>query len=155
MTKILFVCHGNICRSTMAEFLMKYYVEKEGLSREFYIASAATSTEEIGNPVHHGTRRVLSKYGIDCSKKRAIQITSDDYEKYDLIIGMDSYNIRNMKRIFGDDRKNKISLLLDHTDRGGEVADPWYTGNFDETERDVTDGCLALISKLKKEILNK
>lgn len=155
MIKILFVCHGNICRSTMAEFLMKYYVEKEGLSREFYIASAATSTEELGNPVHHGTRHVLSKYGIDCSKKRAIQITSDDYEKYDLIIGMDSYNIRNMKRIFGGDRKNKISLLLDHTGRGGEVADPWYTGNFDETERDVTDGCLALLSRLKKEILNK
>ena len=150
MTKILFVCHGNICRSPMAEFIMKKIVSDAGESADFYIESAATSTEEIGNPVHYGTRQVLRKYNVDFSKKRAVQITPSDYKKYDFIIGMDSYNLRNMKRIFGEDSENKISLLLDHTDTPRDVADPWYTGNFDATEADVLKGCSALFEKLKK-----
>ena len=149
MTKILFVCHGNICRSPMAEFLMKKLVSDLGIADKFYIESAATSTEEIGNPVHYGTRQVLQKYNIDFSKKRAVQITPDDYEKYDYIIGMDSYNIRNMKRIFGEDRDNKISLLLDYTNTPRDVADPWYTGDFRATEEDILNGCQALLKRLK------
>ncbi len=150
MTKILFVCHGNICRSPMAEFLMKKIVKDAGFADSFYIESAATSTEEIGNPVHYGTRQVLRKYNIDCSKKRAVQITPEDYNKYDYIIGMDSYNIRNMKRIFGEDRDNKISLLLEHTEKTRDVADPWYTGDFRATEEDILEGCRGLLKKLKK-----
>ena len=134
----------------MAEFIMKKIVSDAGLSSEFYIESAATSTEEIGNPVHYGTRQVLRKYNVDFSKKRAVQITASDYKKYDLIIGMDSYNLRNMKRIFGEDTENKISLLLDHTDEPRDVADPWYTGNFEATESDVLKGCYAFFEKLKK-----
>ena len=149
MIKIMFVCHGNICRSPMAEFIMKKMVAEEGLSEQFYIASAATSTEEIGNPVHYGTRQVLKRHGIDCSMKRAVQIIPDDYNKYDYIIGMDSYNIKNMARIFGEDKQNKISLLLDHTEKGGSVADPWYTGDFNATERDVILGCRCLLDKIK------
>ena len=150
MTRILFVCHGNICRSPMAEFIMKKIVSDAGESANFYIESAATSTEEIGNPVHYGTRQVLRKYNVDFSKKRAVQITPADYKKYDLIIGMDSYNLRNMKRIFGEDTENKISLLLDYTGESRDVADPWYTGNFDATESDVLKGCYALYEKIKK-----
>ena len=149
MTKILFVCHGNICRSPMAEFIMKKMVDDMGLSKEFYIESAATSTEEIGNPVHYGTRQVLRKYNVDFSKKRAVQITRADYDRFDLIIGMDSYNLRNMTRIFGDDREGKISLLLDYTDEPRDVADPWYTGDFDATERDILNGCRGLLKRLK------
>lgn len=150
MTKILFVCHGNICRSPMAEFIMKRIVKDAGEAENFYIESAATSTEEIGNPVHYGTRQVLRKYNIDCSKKRAGQITSADYKIYDYIIGMDSYNLRNMKRIFGEDKDNKLSLLLDYTDEPRDVADPWYTGDFSATEADVLNGCRGLFKKLKK-----
>ena len=146
----MFVCHGNICRSPMAEFIMKKLVKDEGLERDFYIESAATSTEELGNPVHYGTRQVLRKYNINCLGKRAVQITREDYDKYDLIVGMDSYNIRNMKRIFGEDRAGKISLLLDHTGECRDVADPWYTGDFSATERDVMEGCAALLKKLRK-----
>ncbi|MBE6718668.1 MAG: low molecular weight phosphotyrosine protein phosphatase [Ruminococcaceae bacterium] len=149
MIKILFVCHGNICRSPMAEFLMKKLVKDMGISDKFLIESAATSTEEIGNGVHYGTRQVLRKYNIDCSKKRAVQITPEDYDKYDYIIGMDSYNIRNMKRIFGEDKDNKISLLLDYTNDPRNVADPWYTGNFTTTENDVLCGCRAFLKSLK------
>ena len=148
MHKILFVCHGNICRSPMAEFLMKKLVADKGVSNDFLIESAATSTEEIGNRVHYGTRQVLDKYGIDYSKKRAVQITRDDYKKYDYIIGMDSYNIRNMKRIFGEDTENKISLLLSFTENSRDVADPWYTGDFSVTESDVLNGCRGLLKKL-------
>lgn len=153
MKKILFVCHGNICRSPMAEFLMKKLVKEKGREKEFIIESAATSTEEIGNPVHYGTRQVLRKYNVDCSRKRAVQITKADYARYDLIIGMDSYNLRNMKRIFGEDRENKISLLLDHTDTPRDVADPWYTGDFTSTEEDILKGCSCLLEELdeKKE----
>ena len=148
VTKLLFICHGNICRSPMAEFIMKKIVDENGLSDKFYIESAATSTEEIGNSVHYGTRRVLDKYNIDYSKKRAVQITRQDYDKYDYIIGMDRYNLRNMERIFGPDRKDKISLLLDHTGEYRDVADPWYTGDFTQTEDDVLRGCRALLKKL-------
>ena len=148
MIKILFVCHGNICRSPMAEFLMKKLVCDKGLSDKFYIQSAATSTEEIGNGVHYGTRKVLDKYKIDYSKKRAVQVTKADYDKYDYIVGMDRYNLRNMNRIFGDDPKGKISLLLDHTEEFRDVADPWYTGDFSQTESDVLRGCSALLRKL-------
>ena len=149
MIKILFVCHGNICRSPMAEFLMKKLVKDMGISDKFLIESAATSTEEIGNGVHYGTKQVLKKYNIDCSKKRAVQITYDDYDKYDYIIGMDSYNIRNMNRIFGHDKDSKISLLLDYTDSPRDVADPWYTGDFSATENDVLQGCRGLLKTLK------
>ena len=148
MTKILFVCHGNICRSPMAEFLMKKIVADKGMGDRFYIESAATSTEEIGNRVHYGTRGVLDKYKIDYSGKRAVQITKSDYDKYDYIIGMDRYNLRNMERIFGADTKKKLSLLLDWTGSPRDVADPWYTGDFSQTEADVLDGCNALLETL-------
>ena len=148
---ILFVCHGNICRSPMAEFLMKKLLEERGQIDRFYIESAATSTEELGNRVHYGTRAVLDKYGIDYSKKRAVQITRADYDRYDYIIGMDRYNIRNMQRIFGEDTQNKISLLLDWSGECRDVADPWYTGDFSQTEADVLSGCRALIEKLTEK----
>ncbi len=148
MTKILFVCHGNICRSPMAEFIMKKLVKGKGISGSFYIESAATSTEELGNGVHYGTRKVLDKYNIDYSKKRARQITKQDYNEFDYIIGMDRYNMRNMARIFGEDTKNKLSLLLDYTGEYRDVADPWYTGDFSQTESDVLRGCTYLLEKL-------
>ena len=148
MKKIMFVCHGNICRSPMAEFVMRDMVKKRGLESEFVIASSATSTEEIGNDIHRGTRAVLTKYSIPFSPREAVQITRSDYAKYDLFIGMDSANIRNLGRIFGADPENKIKKLLDFTPRGGDVADPWYTGNFEETWRDVNEGCAALLEEL-------
>ena len=148
MIKILFVCHGNICRSPMAEFVMKDLVKKAGMEAEFEIASAATSTEEIGNPVYPPARRMLNAHGIDCSGKTARQMTRADYELYDWLIGMDRANFRNMHRICGGDPEGKIHLLLDFTDRGGEVADPWYTGNFDATWRDAQDGCRGLLQRL-------
>ena len=149
MIKILFVCHGNICRSPMAEFLMKKMVADKGVADKFLIESAATSTEELGNPVHYGTRKVLNKYSINCSNKRARQIVRSDYDNYDYIIGMDRYNLRNMVRIFGEDKQNKLSLLLDHTSQPRDVADPWYTGDFSATEEDILNGCEAFLKKLK------
>ena len=137
MIKILFICHGNICRSPMAEFVMKDMVKKAGAEKDFYIASAATSTEEIGNPVHHGTRRKLQQY--------AVQLRKDDYEKYDYLIGMEQMNIRNMLRILRNDPEHKVSRLLDFTDRPRDIADPWYTGNFDVTYEDILEGCEALL----------
>ena len=149
MTKILFVCHGNICRSPMAEFVFKDMVKKRGLDNMFEVASAATSREEIGNPVYPPARRKLAEHGIGCSGHHARQMTREDYDRFDVIIGMDRENIRNMTRISGGDPEGKISLLLDHTERAGcQVADPWYTGNFDETWRDVTEGCEALLAEL-------
>ena len=148
MKKILFVCLGNICRSPMAEFVMKRLVEEVGRAGEFEIASAATSTEELGNPVYPPARRKMAEHGIDCTGKTARQITMRDYEYYDLIIGMDSSNLRNMHRFFGGDPEGKISLLLDYTSRPGDVADPWYTGNFDATWRDCMEGCTGLLKTL-------
>ena len=148
MKKILFVCHGNICRSPMAEFVMKHLVEKAGRTEEFEIASAATSTEEIGNPVYPPAKRKLAEHGISCNGKTARQITTSDYKYYDYIIGMDSYNYRNMLRFFGGDPDDKITLLLEHTNRPGDVADPWYTGNFDATWFDCMEGCIELLKKI-------
>ena len=153
MIKILFICHGNICRSPMAEFVMKDMVEKQGLASEFYIASAATSMEEIGNPVHHGTRNRLAKEGISVAGKYAVRMERSDYQKYDYLIGMDRWNYKNMLRIVGKDKANKISLLLDYTDHPRDVADPWYTGDFEKTYQDVVAGCQGLLEKIKRERL--
>ncbi len=148
--KILFVCHGNICRSPMAEFVMRDMIKKCGLDGKIVTASAATSTEEIGNPVHSGTRRKLREHGISTDGKYAVQLTKSDYDKYDYLIGMDSANIRNMKRITGGDEK--IVRLLDLTDEPRDVADPWYTGDFDTTYNDVVKGCKVLLEKLEGEL---
>ena len=146
VTRVLFVCHGNICRSPMAEFVLKDMVRKRGLEERFEIASAATSREEIGNPVYPPARRKLAEHGISCSGHHARQMTKADYDHYDMIICMDDNNKRNITRMTGGDPDNKISLLLDFTDRSGQqVADPWYTGNFDATWRDVTEGCEGLL----------
>ena len=150
MVTILFVCHGNICRSTMAEYVMKHLVKEAGLEGAFFIDSAATSTEEIGNGVHYGTRRKLAQMGVPCGDHRARQMTKGDYTRFDLLIGMDNANIRNMNRICGGDPEGKIRMLLDYTHRPGEVADPWYTGDFDETWRDVLEGCRGLLEQLQK-----
>ena len=149
MIKIMFVCHGNICRSPMADFIMKDYLKKQG-DDNFFIASSATSREELGNGVHYGTRAVLNRLGISCQGKRAVQLTRDDYDKYDYFIGMDEYNKRNMIRIFDGDKDGKVSLLLDYTNRPRDVADPWYTGNFEQTYQDVKLGVDCLYKFLKK-----
>ena len=148
MIKILFVCHGNICRSPMAEFVMKDLVKQTGLEAQFQIASAATSTEEIGNPVYPPARRKLAEHGISCVGKTARQMTKQDYREYDLLVGMDHANLRNMARICGSDPEGKLRLLLDYTDHPGEVADPWYTGNFEQTWQDVSAGCRGLLESL-------
>lgn len=149
MIKIMFVCHGNICRSPMAEFIFKDMINRRGLSGEFAVASSATSTEEIwggiGNPVYPPAKAELAKHKISCEGKRAVQLQKSDYDKYDLFVGMDSANIRNMHRILGGDPQNKIRKLMDYTARGGDVADPWYSGRFDVAYRDIYDGCEALI----------
>ena len=150
---ILFVCHGNICRSPMAEFVMKRMVEESGLSDRFHIESAATSTEEIGNPVYPPARRKLAEHGIGCNGKTARQMTRHDYEEYDLLIGMDRANLRNMNWIAGGDPDHKIHLLLDYTSRPGNVADPWYTGDFEATWRDVNEGCAALLETIKTQLI--
>ena len=150
MIKILFVCHGNICRSTMAEYVMKHLVKQAGLEGEFYIDSAATSREEIGNGVHHGTKRKLAQMGVPCGDHRARQVTWRDYEAFDYIIGMDNANIRNLRRMLKNDPEGKISMMLDYTERPGEVADPWYTGDFESTYRDVLEGCQGLLRVFKK-----
>ena len=151
MIKILFVCLGNICRSPMAEFVMKDLVQKAGLAGHFSIASAATSDEERGNPVYPPARRKLAEHGLSCDGKTARQLTAADYAAYDLLVGMDSSNLRNMQRICGGDPQRKISLLLDYTDRPGSVADPWYTGDFEATWRDVNEGCAGLLEHLKQQ----
>lgn len=144
---ILFVCHGNICRSPMAEFVMKDAVEKAGRSAEFYIESAAVSSEEIGNPVYPPARRLLAAHGIDCTGKTARRIRPEDYEKFDLIIGMDNSNMVRLRRFFPEDPAGKIVRLLDLTDAPGEVDDPWYSGDFDQTYREVLAGVQALLAK--------
>ena len=149
MKSILFVCHGNICRSPMAEFVMKDLVQKAGLEHAFSIASAATSTEEIGNPVYPPARRKLAEHGIGCSGHAARQLRRDDYDRWDYLVGMDSANLRNMHRICGGDPEGKISLLLDWTGHPGSVADPWYTGDFEATWQDVLAGCQALLEQIR------
>ena len=154
MTKILFVCHGNICRSPMAEFVMKDMVRRAGLEDSFEISSAATSAEELGSPVYPPARSKLREHDIDCSGKTARRIIKDDYDKFDLIIGMDSANMRNMSRVFGEDSKAKLHMLLDYAGRSGEsVADPWYTGDFEATWQDVFSGCMGLLDQLCEEIV--
>lgn len=154
--KILFICHGNICRSTMAEMVFKHMVKKAGLASEFYIDSAATSREEIGNGVHRGTRRKLAEVGIPCGEHYATQVIKSDYDKYDYLIIMDTTNMRELKWIIKDDPENKIHMLLDFAGRTGEsIADPWYTGNFDATYDDVNEGCEGLLEYLKKVLTKK
>lgn len=148
MTKILFVCHGNICRSPMAEFVMKDLVKQAGLEDQFQIASAATSIEEIGRPLYPPARRKLDEHGIRCDGHSARQLTNQDYDEYDLLIGMDQANLRSMYRICGGDYAGKMHLLLDFTDRPGDVADPWYTDDFEATWQDVLAGCQGLLKQL-------
>ncbi len=148
MIKVLFVCHGNICRSPMAEFVLKDMVQKINMENEFYIASAATSTEEIGNDIHYGTRRKLKEMGIPFSPRAAVQIKASDYDKYDYIIGMDSANIYNIRRIMGNDPEKKIYRLLEFVGINRDITDPWYTGNFDETYEDVVLGCRSLLDMI-------
>ena len=152
MTRIMFVCHGNICRSPMAEFVLKKMLSERGMAHQWIVASSATSTEEIwngvGNPVYPPAKAELAKHGIFCEGKRAVQLCRADYDKYDLFIGMDAANIRNMHRILGGDVQNKIRKLMDYTPKGGDVADPWYTRRFDVTYADVVAGCEGLLSKL-------
>lgn len=151
MIKILFVCHGNICRSPMAEFVFKDMVKKAGITDSFYIASAATSTEELGNPPHPGTREILNRLGISFQGKYAVQVKPSDYEKYDYIIGMDSANIRNLKRMLGEDEENKIYKLLEFAGLSRDVDDPWYTGRFEATYQDILAGCEGFLNYLRKK----
>lgn len=148
MIKVLITCHGNICRSPMAEFVMKDLVKKAGRDGEFDIASAATSSEEIGNPVYPQARRKLAEHGLACDGKRARQFTARDYSHYDLIIGMDSANIRSLRRASGGDPEGKVRLLLSYTPHPRDVADPWYTGDFDAAWNDIYTGCQALLNSL-------
>ena len=151
MVKILFVCHGNICRSPMGEFILKDLAAKAGLADRFQIESAATSTEEIGNPVYPPARRKLAQHGIDCAGKTARQLTADDYGRFDLLLGMDRANIRNMTHICGGDPQGKIHLLMEYAGHPGrEVADPWYTGDFDAAWDDVLAGCQGLLRKIEE-----
>ena len=151
MIKILFICHGNICRSPMSEFVMKDMVKRAGLEREIFAASAAVSREELGNPVYPPAKKKLAEHGIGCEGHRARQMTKEDYAEYDYLIAMDSSNLRLMERFCGGDPQRKVSLLLDYTDRPGSVADPWYTGNFDATWNDVNEGCSGLLAFLKEK----
>lgn len=155
MKRIMFVCHGNICRSPMAEFIFKDMLRKQGIDKDYVVASSATSTEEIwngiGNPVYPPAKAELLKHGITCEGKRAVQLKKSDYDKYDIFLAMDSMNIRNIGRIFGTDPLGKVHKLMDLTDRKGDVADPWYTGNFDVTYKDIYEGCSALLKKLESD----
>ena len=152
MIRIMFVCHGNICRSPMAEFIFKKMLRERGLEDRFVVASSATSTEEIwggvGNPVYPPACEELARHGIACEGKRAVQLRREDYDKYDLFIGMDSANVRNMHRMLGGDPESKIRKLMDYTGRGGDVADLWYSERFDIAYRDISDGCAALLEEL-------
>lgn len=150
MIKILFVCHGNICRSPMAEFVFRHMVKERGMGDKFHIASCATSTEEIGNPVHRGTREKLRQYGISTEGKYAVQLRKKDYDDYDYLLGMDTWNIRNILRIVKSDPENKVHRLLDFSKEPRDIADPWYTGNFDVTYNDIVEGCQAFLDYLKE-----
>ena len=151
MKKIMFVCHGNICRSPMAEFLMKELVKERGKSEEYFIRSSATSSEELYNPVHYGTRKILNAKRIDCSNKRTEKLDRSDYDKYDYFVCMDSRNMANMLRIFGQDNKGKCTKLLDFTDNPRDVADPYWTGDFNQTLYDIEDGIVGLYEFLERE----
>ena len=151
MTAILFVCYGNICRSPMAEFVMKDLIAKSGRAGDFLIESAATSPCNTGSPVYPPARQMLKRHGIDCSGKQARPMQQDDYERFDLLIGMDGENLEDMRCLCGGDPDGKIRRLLDFTDRPGEVADPWYTGDFDATWRDVAEGCRGLLDWLNRK----
>ncbi|SDN12731.1 low molecular weight protein-tyrosine-phosphatase [Lachnospira pectinoschiza] len=152
MTKILFICHGNICRSPMAEFILKDMVEKQGRVDEFYIESAATSTEEIwrgvGNPVYPPAREILASHGISCKGKRARQVKYEDYDKFDLLIAMDANNLRNMRKLIPEDTKGKVHLMMEYAGQKRDVADPWYTGNFQKTWDDIYLACGKLLENL-------
>ncbi|MEE0967994.1 MAG: low molecular weight protein-tyrosine-phosphatase [Clostridia bacterium] len=155
MKRIMFVCHGNICRSPMAEFIFKDLIAKQGRANDYIVASSATSTEEIwngiGNPVYPPAKAELLKHGITCEGKRAVQLKKSDYDKYDIFLAMDSMNIRNIGRIFGADPLGKVHKLMDLTDRHGDVADPWYSGRFDVAYADIFEGCTALLKKLEED----
>ena len=155
MIKVLFVCLGNICRSPMAEYIFKDMVKKKGLEKQFSIASAATSHEEIGNDMHYGTKDKLEEKGIPYAKHKARRIEKQDYEKYDYIIGMEESNIRNIQRIVGNDKDNKIYKLLDFSKNPRDIADPWYTGNFTVTYQDIVEGCTGFLEYLEKEKIVK
>jgi len=149
MNKILFICWGNICRSPMAEFIMKDMVHAEGLDDEYHIESAATSTEEIGNPVYPPARRELAKHGISCEGKTARQLRRDDYDRWDYIIGMEQLNMSYMHRILGGDPDGKVSLLMDHAGKSEDIDDPWYTGDFAGVYEQITEGCAALLEETR------
>ena len=155
MIKVMFICHGNICRSPMAEFILKDMVRKKGIGDKFFISSCATSREEIwggvGNPVYPPAREELQKHGISCEGKRAAQLTKEDYDRYDYLLCMDNTNIRNAKRILGSDPENKLRLLLSFAKENGSIADPWYFGGFDRTYSDILRGCRAFLDQLQKE----
>lgn len=150
MINVLFVCHGNICRSPMAEFMFKDMVNKKGLEKDFYIESAAVSSEEIGNPVYPPAKKRLAKEGIGCEGKRARKMTKADYNKFDYILAMESYNIDRMMRIIGDDPESKVHLLLDYTDSKGDISDPWYTGDFDRAYNDIMEGITGFLEAVRK-----
>ncbi len=152
MIKVAFVCHGNICRSPMAEFMFKKLVKEKGTADRFLIESKATSYEEIGNPVYPPARKLLNYYGINCSGKVAVHFDKEDYAKYDYILVMDNFNVRNIMRTVGSDPEGKITKLLDHTERGGEVADPWYTGDFKKTYDDILEGITAFYAEIEAQI---
>ncbi len=156
MIKVMFVCLGNICRSPMAEFVLKDMVKKQGLKKEFFIKSSATSSEEIGNDIHYGSRDKLIQNGISFTKRKAVKLRAEDYKKYDYIIGMEKSNVINIKRIVGEDVDDKIYRLLDFSDTPRDIADPWYTGNFEITFNDIVEGCNGFLKCLKdKNIIDK
>ena len=148
MIKVMFVCHGNICRSPMAEFVLKELVRRKNLGKDFLISSSATSYEEIGNGIHYGTMKKLKEEGIPIEERQAVRLTENDYRNYDYIIGMESTNIKNILKIIGEDKENKVYRLLDFSNNPRDIADPWYTGNFDKTYQDILEGCEAFLRRI-------